>query len=302
MKPYYQDERCTIYCADNREVLPFLIGDTESTYVCVTDPPYAVNTAALAWDRWQVAVWGMLYQLVREYLVFSMAPHVAHLRVPDVLAAGWQVLEVGAWVYGNGRAVNDSRLKRSYDSVYFLSKSSRSLFANNARGYYRAGTITGKSTSNSVTRTPGKFGRTFGIIQSSSTYEYRQDYHPANVACSTGCLAFGDTRYDLIFSVKRVRSQGYTHPTEKPLELICQQIKLVSNSEDDIIVDPFMGRGTTAVACQNINRRFVGIERDEKYVEMAAKRIEDNQLKLDSMLLKPWEDTAKKKSVQYSMF
>lgn len=284
MKPYYQDERCTIYCADNREVLPFLVGDTESTYVCVTDPPYAVNTAALAWDRWQVAVWDMLYQLVREYLVFSMAPHVAHLRVPDVLAAGWQVLEVGAWVYGSGRAVSDSRLKRSYDSVYFLSKSSRSLFVDNARGHYRAGVISGKSANDSVTRTPGKLSRTFSIVQSPSTYEYTRNYHPANVACEVGSSAFGDTGYDLIFSVKRVRSQGESHPTEKPLALVCQQIKLVSCSEDDIIVDPFMGRGTTLRAASNLGRRSIGIEQNEFYCEQAARRLEEPLLNLTRLV------------------
>jgi site-specific DNA-methyltransferase (adenine-specific) len=43
-----------------------------------------------------------------------------------------------------------------------------------------------------------------------------------------------------------------------------------------IILDPFMGSGTTGVACKNLNRNFIGIEKDDKYFEIAEKRINEN--------------------------
>lgn len=71
------------------------------------------------------------------------------------------------------------------------------------------------------------------------------------------------------------------HPTEKPVSVICKYIKISSN-EGAIILDPFIGSGTTAIACEKLNRRWVGIEISEEYCEIAKKRIEaeHNQLKM----------------------
>lgn len=62
------------------------------------------------------------------------------------------------------------------------------------------------------------------------------------------------------------------HPTQKPVDLL-ERIILASTNENDLILDPFMGSGTTGLAALSLNRRFVGIEKDEKYVELACKRI-----------------------------
>ena len=65
------------------------------------------------------------------------------------------------------------------------------------------------------------------------------------------------------------------HPTQKPVEVMEWLIKRLSN-ENDIILDPFMGSGSTGVACKNTNRRFIGIELDEDYYNIAIKRLGDN--------------------------
>lgn len=68
------------------------------------------------------------------------------------------------------------------------------------------------------------------------------------------------------------------HPAQKPIATI---IPLIMNGADSIL-DPFLGTGTTAVACERLNRRWIGIEIEEKYCEIAKKRIEKEhrQLKL----------------------
>ena len=65
------------------------------------------------------------------------------------------------------------------------------------------------------------------------------------------------------------------HPTQKPVEVMEWLIKRLSN-ENDIILDPFMGSGSTGVACKNTNRRFIGIELDKDYYNMAIKRLGDD--------------------------
>lgn len=64
------------------------------------------------------------------------------------------------------------------------------------------------------------------------------------------------------------------HPTQKPVELMEWIIKNYTN-ENDTILDCFMGSGSTGVACKHTNRRFIGIELDDNYFEIAKKRIEE---------------------------
>jgi DNA modification methylase len=64
------------------------------------------------------------------------------------------------------------------------------------------------------------------------------------------------------------------HPTQKSLSLM-EQLLLVHTNKGDIVLDPFMGSGTTGVACANTDRSFIGIELDEGYFEIASKRIAD---------------------------
>jgi DNA modification methylase len=62
------------------------------------------------------------------------------------------------------------------------------------------------------------------------------------------------------------------HPTQKPLSILKKLIS-VSSNEGDIILDPFMGIGSTAVACKELKRNFIGCELNPKYVECAKKRL-----------------------------
>ncbi len=64
------------------------------------------------------------------------------------------------------------------------------------------------------------------------------------------------------------------HPTQKPLELL-ERIILASTKENDLILDPFMGSGTTGVAAMKLGRQFVGIEKNPEFIALADRRIFD---------------------------
>ena len=72
------------------------------------------------------------------------------------------------------------------------------------------------------------------------------------------------------------------HDTEKPVELMKVLIEN-SSEEKDIVLDPFMGIGSTGVACKNLNRDFIGIEIDEKYFKIAEERINGESYNFDDL-------------------
>jgi len=84
------------------------------------------------------------------------------------------------------------------------------------------------------------------------------------------------------------------HPTQKPVKVMEWCIEMTGG----IILDPFMGSGTTGVAALKLGRKFIGIEIDEKYFDIAVDRIskEANQLKMDFEDIPEWlkENRSKK--------
>lgn len=126
-------------------------------------------------------------------------------------------------------------------------------------------------------------------------------WHKTNPIPTCSNKYLSDTEYILFFREKGVKIYGtyatkkkyyvtptnkedkksYKHPTIKPVDII-ENLIINSSKENDVVLDCFMGSGTTGVACMNTNRNFIGIELDEKYFEIAKERIEKAQNK--------WED------------
>ena len=75
--------------------------------------------------------------------------------------------------------------------------------------------------------------------------------------------AYGD-----VWEFKQEMKNG--HPAPFPVALID---RIITSTTAKLILDPFMGSGTTGVACKNLHRNFIGIEKDEKYFEIAKNRI-----------------------------
>lgn len=63
------------------------------------------------------------------------------------------------------------------------------------------------------------------------------------------------------------------YPTQKPIELLERIIK-ISTDEDDLVLDPFMGSGTTLVAAKLLNRKFIGIDKNKDAFDLAQRRLE----------------------------
>lgn len=77
-----------------------------------------------------------------------------------------------------------------------------------------------------------------------------------------------------VSSTNKIDKQKYKHPTPKPIDIIKNFI-INSSSEGDIVLDPYSGSGTTAVACANLNRNFICIEKDETYYNVSLERVKN---------------------------
>src|SRR5690606_20846343 len=91
--------------------------------------------------------------------------------------------------------------------------------------------------------------------------KYAADYDPTKV----------NQKSIITFSKQPTRTKNL-HPTQKPVALLKYLIKTYTK-ENELVLDFTMGSGSTGVACVNTNRDFVGIERDDKYFEIAKERI-----------------------------
>ena len=80
----------------------------------------------------------------------------------------------------------------------------------------------------------------------------------------------GEKRYPN--SVQKITRQTGIHPTQKPLELMKYLIKTYSN-EDDVVMDNCMGSNTTGLACKELNRQYIGIEKDKNYYDVSVSRV-----------------------------
>jgi DNA modification methylase len=112
-----------------------------------------------------------------------------------------------------------------------------------------------------------------GLIDFSQKVGIDQDHSPANIITTEEYI---ETAYNKNFLVskpsKAEKGPDNTHITVKPLSLIEHLIKLFSKT-GALVVDPFLGSGTTAVACKHTNRKCIGIELNEEYYKIALKRI-----------------------------
>lgn len=119
-------------------------------------------------------------------------------------------------------------------------------------------------------------------------------WHKTNPTPMCGNKYLSDTEYLLFFREKGVKIYGeyqtkrtyyvtkrnlkdkklYKHPTIKPLEII-ENLIINSSSEGDIVLDPYIGSGTTAIASLKHNRHYIGFEINEEYCEIAKQRIDE---------------------------
>ena len=214
----------------------------------ITDPPY--GTTACKWDLVIPfdLMWEQLNRIIKPncaIVLFGSEPFSSALRMSNIKNYKYD------WIWQKNRGSNFAAVK------YMPMKEHEIISVFNKHNYYP---IMQKRTGGGADRIKYK------INPSTSAEVYN------------GLVAKESTmRSELRVpsSIQKFNTEVGKHPTQKPVELIEYLIKTYTN-ENETVLDFTMGSGTTGVACKNLNRKFIGIEMDYKYFELAKKRIENH--------------------------
>jgi len=237
-----------IYNMDCLDGMDLMIGQGLKVDAIITDPPY--GTTACKWDTIIpfTDMWLRLKKLRKEnspILLFGIEPFSSYLRISNIKEYKYD------WTWIKNQATNHLHAKhmpmRKTENIsVFFKKSS----------WYNP-----QKTTNHIPTNSAK-GCSNGVI-----------YHGENKRNYKG----GDTtRMPLnIQYFKCVDNYSKLHPNEKPVSLIEYLITTHTN-ENDLILDFTIGSGTTAIACINTNRNYIGFELDENYYKIANERIKNH--------------------------
>ena len=215
-----------------------------SVGLVLTDPPY--GTTRNTWDKSPDLdrLWIAIKSVLRTGGAAVMTSQTPFDKVLGVSNLSWLKYE---WIWKKKQATghlnaNKAPLKQ-HENVLVFSGVSLKKMTYNPQGVTRR-----KQAEYCKARPSSNYGNQYDHIS-----EFRN--YPKDV------LEYGPDPLKL-------------HPTQKPLELMRYMVRTYSNP-GDIVLDPFMGSGTTAVACAIERRNFIGFETDENYFNSANKRLQD---------------------------
>jgi site-specific DNA-methyltransferase (adenine-specific) len=247
-------EKNKIYCMDAIEFLKKI--DDNSVDMILCDLPYGITSC-----KWDIIIpfdklWEQYERIIKKngaIVLFGSQPFTSKLVVSNFKLFKYSLVWNKNKCGSPGLAKH--RFMKTHEDILIFSKGKENYNPQMEKGepYYRK--RSGKSRENNMG---------YGFANS------KKDINNVGI------------RYPKsIINISRdFSAQQQIHPTQKPVELFKYLIKTYTN-KDDLVVDCVVGSGTTAIACKELNRNFICNDIDEKYVEIANKR-----LKKDVTILK----------------
>jgi len=243
MKPYYDDGNgIVIYHGDCLKVMPELENDID---MVLADPPYGMT--ACSWDSIIPfePMWKELKRLIKPNRAIVMT---ASQPFTTILISSNMEMFMYEWIWNKKKAGNIFLAKYQPMKIH----ENVLVFADGRVKYNPQMILRNKIIRSKNCGTGEAFGG--DRKREDKIYTYTHKY-PTTIIESSNAS-----------------QKGKAHPTQKPIALMEYLIKTYTN-EGDTVLDFAMGSGTTAAACQNIGRKCIGIEIEERYCEIAAKRL-----------------------------
>lgn len=242
-----------LYCDDCFNIMQKMYEQNMKVDAIITDLPY--GTTPIHWDNALPVdlMWSHIHNIVNDdtpIILFGQEPFSSFLRTSNINEYKYD------WYWQKERLTNVFQIKRRPGKVIenimvFYKKQCK---YNPQKILYK-----GKPVSNKI-GVNARFSVTQDANNTIRPTEYVDD----------------GTRFPLqIIRFNRVCRHGKNfHPTEKPIDLLRYLVKTYTN-ENDVVLDFTMGSGSTCIACVLENRRYIGIDNNQKYVDIAQQRINE---------------------------
>lgn len=260
----------------------------------ITDPPYEIGIVGKDWDRtgiaWDVDFWSRVLRVLKPggHLISFAATRTYHRMASAVEDAGFEVRDMLTWMYGQGNPFAQkieghegwySRLKPAAEPMVLARKpgldtlranmdenglGALNIGATNVGERWPANVLVDEEVADLIDAQAKR-----GVKPSRFFYCAKPDSVQKDAGLKAGGFEVKDRD---TFTVSGVGSQGYNlHPTVKPVDLMRWLVRLVT-PPGGLVLDPFLGSGSTGIAVVAEGCRFLGIDRDPEYVKLADAR------------------------------
>lgn len=250
-----------LYNDDCLKVIDELVEKGIKVDTIITDPPY--GTTDCKWDKVSENWFEKHLQVLNNkgiFIIFSCGSFTFKVIRNSILSPKYKYV----WIKNNSTNFvhAKNRPMTKHEDILVFSKSPMghiSQLKDKRMTYNPQGLIEVNKT---IKAGKGRFGTVVGE-KPSHKKEFNRKY----------------TNYptDVLFDFPEPPAGKKLHTSEKPIKLLEFLVKTYTN-ENATVFDGFMGSGTTGVACVNTNRKFIGVEKEEKYYKIAKERIENAKL------------------------
>ena len=259
----FENKPYELYLGDCLEVMDKLIEQGIKVDAIICDPPY--GTTACKWD---VIIpfdkmWERLNKLIKPngvIALFGSEPFSSALRMSNIKNFKYDWIWDKVMGAGHLTAKYRPMQRTEIISVFYNKKCTynpQMIEVSEEEYKNRIAKLQKKETYKATSELTPKHKELSINDRNIENYKYK---HPSNV------LVYNKAS-------KECNNVNRVHPTQKPIDLLEYLIKTYTN-ENEIVLDFTMGSGSCGVACMNTNRKFIGIELDEKYFNIAIERIQ----------------------------
>lgn len=235
----------------------------------ITDPPY--GTTELPWDRKLdlSLFWTQAHRVCKEraiIVLFSQQPFTSDLIHSNRKAFRyeliWHKTAAVGWLSANSRPL------RAHENILIFARRFRGSTYHPQKRQGKPYRPSYKGAARHYGRQRGPSVRALGVPTSGVPAQASSN----NGAGSSATIGSGE-RYPRSVLLCSNRNTPSLHPTQKPLDLMLWLVQSYSHV-GDVVLDPFMGSGSTGAACRQTGRSFIGIEREREYFEVAKERLQ----------------------------
>lgn len=244
----------------------------------VTDPPYGLKFKGKKWDHGipGVEFWKEMLRICApgSWLMAFGGTRTYHRLTCLIEDAGWGIRDCLMWLYGSGFPKSKGSLKPAYEPIILARKKQKSPLLNIDQ--CRLNTFC--KSFNEIRKEKKSY--IFSCLKGFH-YDGSKGRWPTNVILDEESHETLGDASRFFYCSKPTTSERRMgcddlkthHPTVKPIKLMEYFIKLITPFENNHILDPFAGSGSTLIACKNLSIKYTGIEKEESYVQIAKARL-----------------------------